>query len=211
MLRMFAGLLIVVGALATVAENVAHVTSVQNSTLEFMNTGRKAITGVVIRRLNPAPVDVIWADFYESPLEPSQTMKLHGWSDRGLTVEIAAVIFKDGTTLGGAVDRGNGQELVSEIFARRKGEAAEWARWKEQLQSNGLEKFVQAAGTVQIPEGPQDMEASGHVAVLHAVHALAMSAINGKAHGDQSAFDKIAPTLEYQHAMAASSALRRDQ
>jgi hypothetical protein len=68
--RVLVAMAMAIGARAAITENIAHVTNIQTSppAVEFVNTGQKAITGVAIRRLSPLPTDVIWADFYESPI-----------------------------------------------------------------------------------------------------------------------------------------------
>lgn len=209
--RVLVAMAMAIGARAAITENIAHVTNIQTSppAVEFVNTGQKAITGVAIRRLSPLPTDVIWADFYESPIEPHQTMKVIGWDVPGVSVEIAAVIFIDGTTAGGPIDRGDGQDLLAGIFTRRKAESREWARWKMMLDHEGPEKFVQAAERVEILKDPLDMEQSGRAAVLHPVQALAESAKVAHAHGDESVLLKLPQIGEQRHMKAESSARRR--
>jgi hypothetical protein len=119
-------------------------TSQGTPVLEYQVTGAKPVTAIVIRRKGPsapAGVDhvagggfVVW-QIYQAPLTTNQIGSLPVWNDVDAAhyhnqVEIAAVIFSDGTHVGTAPDI-DGVDTVSKLFQRWRGEADATLAWKK--------------------------------------------------------------------------------
>lgn len=162
-----AAALLIFSAAAQVPSTVAKITNLDTSSgtpqLEYQNTGSKAITAIVIRNITPTPHkgEVVMAQYPDAMLEPGQSGRLQIWTgldpDKlGSEVEIAAVIFDDGTRLGSAPDPAyNGVDAVDELLEGRRGAADELAKWAKLVQAlpkddrSAVQQFVQAAAALK--------------------------------------------------------------
>lgn len=131
---------------AVVPVSIAKIVNLDTSggapKIEVENTGAKPISAIVLKNVTVSTtVDnaVKIAEFPgpESALQPGQTRSLdiNGWQGLDIgkinsQVEIAAVIWTDGTHAGSVADPSyNGIDAVDEIFEQRRGESDEMAMW----------------------------------------------------------------------------------
>jgi hypothetical protein len=120
---------------ATVARIVTLDTSTGRPLLEFENTGSKPLRAVVVRDIAGPNRGQVVRQLFSDPLPLDHTSRLEVWSDVDPAhvadqVEIAAVIFGDGTHLGSAPDR-DGVDTVAKIFERWRGESDALQAWQK--------------------------------------------------------------------------------
>ena len=123
-----------------VPTNVSRIVTLDTSTgsplLEFENTGSKPIRAVMVRNVAPgANCGQIVRQSSSEPLAANQSSTLQVWSNLNLArvadeVEIAAVIFADGTHLGSAPDQ-DGIDTVAKFFEEWRGEADAVQAWQK--------------------------------------------------------------------------------
>lgn len=187
---LFMAALLGTAAAAQVPTNIAAITNLDVSSgspqMEYQNTGSKALTAIVIKNLTPEHKgEVVMAEYPSAPLAPGQTRSLPVWSglDAGKLaseVEIAAVIFADGTHLGSAPNPAyNNVDALDEIFELRRATAAALAKWAAVVNTlpaddrAALEKFVSAD-----PGEPkrefQSQTAIGAADIQSGMHQLAL-------------------------------------
>lgn len=155
-----------------VPDTIAKITKSEDGVVEVRNTGSKPITAVFVRRIDDVAhirANVIWSDFYKTPLASGATWQLNGWRDAGpRDLQIDGVIFADGNALGGAVERGDGLDLVQSVFDRRKGEANEMAKWRFNLDHvDNIDQFISLIQQAPEIETIHDAEESGRAPALH--------------------------------------------
>jgi len=127
-------------ALAQVPGDFVKITNLELSsgisTLEYENVGQKPITAFAIEDLRREHKgELVIVEYPYGSLAPAERRGgLQVW--KGLDpaqldqqLKVVAVIYDDGTHLGGAPDPAyKGTDVIAEIFEARKGRADEWAK-----------------------------------------------------------------------------------
>ena len=132
-----------VPALAQFPGDFIKITSLELSsgspTLEYENVGQKPVTAFAIENLTREHKgELVIVEYPYGSLAPAERRSgLQVW--KGLDaaqldqqLKVVAVIYDDGTHIGGAPDPAyKGTDVIAEIFEARKGRADEWAKWKD--------------------------------------------------------------------------------
>lgn len=160
-------------ARSQVPSSVAIITQVVVSngipSTTYRNESQKDITALAFKKTtDPYKGDLVVVNYPDEPPAPGETRTLTGgWTlkdaiDPALGVSqlsLAAVIFSDGTHVGGAPDRAAlGQDVVAEIFASRAAAAAEWKKWSDYISrlpaddKSAVDQFVKDASALTIPQ-----------------------------------------------------------
>lgn len=124
-----------IGVAVKVPQTVVRITNLdgQKHTLTFQNAGLKPIRAVVLRN---ARGEITWQVFSE-PLASGHSSEIPVWSDLDPVrlsedVNVAAVVFSDGTHTGAATDS-DGVSVVSKLFDQWRGEADATLAWEKLL------------------------------------------------------------------------------
>ena len=139
------------------------------------------ITAIAIRQVL-SPGQLVFADFPGDPMKAGEIRKINGFRDYGGPLEVAAVVFDDGTTKGNAIDAFNGEDVITEIFNGRQARASEWANGKALLDEFSASEsraailaFIDAARAIRIGENRNTVD-GGHIMVQEMIKNLARDA-----------------------------------
>ncbi len=195
---------------AAVPETVAKIVNVEVDRahpkivqMEYVNTGQRPITAIVIQHtLHPG--QVVFADFPGSPLKKGESRAINGWDDYNGPLEVAVVVFDDGTVVGKAVDAFSAEDVATEIFNLRHAQALEWAKWERLIDQysdsdshKAVEALIQAAKAIQIRENRSTVD-GGQIVVQQLVQNLARDAekqLNDRAHDEAWIHQYLARTV----------------
>ena len=217
-------------ALAQVPGDFVKITNLELSsgtpTLEYENVGQKPITAFAIENLRREHKgELVIVEYPYGSLAPAERRGgLQVW--KGLDpaqldqqLKVVAVIYDDGTHLGGAPDPAyKGTDVIAEIFEARKGRADEWAKWKDfishlpQDDDLALAQFFKAAEQLHVDTTSYGQYDSGVNEARAAIQASAkrmQDALAAQIHSAASLRSQMRteiPHLANQHSAAAHDA-----
>src|SRR5690242_14072475 len=219
-----------VPALAQFPGDFVKITNLELSsstpTLEYENVSQKPVTAFAIENLTREHKgELVIVDYPYGSLAPAERRGgLQVW--KGLDpaqldqqLKVVAVIYDDGTHIGGAPDPAyKGADVIAEIFEARKGRADEWAKWKDfishlpQDDELALAQFFKAAEQLQVDTTSYSQYDSGVNEARAAIEASAKRMQEALAAHMQSAASLRSqmrteiPHLANQHLAAAHDA-----
>ena len=195
-------------------------------TLECENVGQKPVTAFAIENLTREHKgELVIVEYPHGSLAPAERRGgLQVW--KGLDpaqldqqLKVVAVIYDDGTHIGGAPDPAyKGTDVIAEIFEARKGRADEWAKWKDfishlpQDDNLALAQFFKAAEQLHIDRTSDSQYDSGVNEARAAIQASAkrmqdaLTAHTRSAASLRSQMRTEIPHLAKQHIAAAHDA-----
>src|SRR5690348_15562397 len=156
-------------------------------TLEYENVGQKPITAFAIENLTGEHKgELVIVEYPYGSLAPGerrgglQVWKGFDAAQLDQQLKVVAVIYDDGTHIGGAPDPAyKGADVIAEIFEARKGRADEWAKWKDfishlpQDDNLALAQFFKAAEQLDIDATSYNQYDSGVNEARAAIQASA--------------------------------------